>query len=597
MTRPRLLLTTGFIAALLSWWALARVIQPNGVPIPNIEVSISEAWNVPELAYYRRFEEAKANNEIEVLQSFAVTDDYLAYQAALELANNLKLDASLRYQYLQRAAEIEPKDPLNRQGQREQELELGFLAEQAGLLDAAKNHFQEALPEAAAVEELKRLELDPYALANRFFQEGLYAETLLALDGRLAPSLEALSYKRTAEPEKALDAYARWLLEEPQNTEALLGKAWSHYSLAEYDEAEAIFAQFSDKQALYGRALIRNKAGDLDSAVVLLSQTDDADYFWLATDLLEAKDRYAEALPFYLKLAKGSTSLADDAAYRAFTLATELNDFALANEALSLLKQDSFFALKLGGELALPSGSSQDAVKLNEVVLAERLAAAGQQEAAIGELKHALKKSTTVETTLQLAEALQQFGEYRQSQRAVSLLFFGQSQEQVNQDLRAWRLAYPRAYANYVLTESNKYGIEPELIWAIMRQESGFFVEAISRSNAQGLMQVIPSTWDWLAELQQETPANPFDVATNIRYGVYYINWLAGYFEDYLADPELMIASYNRGQGYIRRLFESDFVNQDKDLLYREIDSLETREYLQIVTKNYLIYKALYGNL
>ncbi len=597
MTRPRLLLTTGFIIALLSWWALARVIQPNGVPIPDIRVSISEAWNAPELAYYRRFEEAKANNEIEVLQSFAVTEDYLAYQAALELANNLNLDLDLRYQYLLRATQIKPKDPLNAKGQREQELELAVLAEQAGLTDAAKNHFQEALPESAAVEALKRLELDPYLLANRFFEERLYAETLLALDGRLAPSLEALSYRRTAEPEKALDAYERWLKEEPQNAEALLGKAWSHYALAEYDEAEAVFAQFSDKQALYGRALIRNKAGDLDAAVALLSQTDDADYFWLATDLLEAKDRYADAIPFYLKLAKGNTKLADDAAYRAYTLATQLNDFTVANEALSLLKQDSFFALKLGGVLELPSTSSQDAVKLNEVVLAERLAAAGQHEAAIGELKHALQKSTSVETTLQLAEALQNLGEYRQSQRAVSLLFFGQSQEQVKQDLRAWRLAYPPAYASYVLTESNKYDLEPELIWAIMRQESGFFVEAISRSNAKGLMQVIPSTWDWLAELQQETPANPFDVASNIRYGVYYINWLAGYFEDYAADAELMIASYNRGQGYIRRLFEGDFVNQDKDLLYREIDSLETREYLQIVTKNYLIYKALYGNL
>ncbi len=597
MTRPRLLLTAGFIVALLSWWALARVIQPSGVPIPDIQVSISEAWNAPELAYYRRFEEAKTNNEIEALQSFALAEDYLAYQAALVLANNLNLDLGLRYQYLRRAAEIEPKDPLDRQGQREQELELGVLAEQAGLIDAAKHHYQEALPESAAVEALQRLELDPYLLANRFFQEGLYAETLLALDGRLAPSLEALSYRRTAEPEKALDAYGRWLQEEAQNSEALLGKAWSHYALAEYDEAEALFTQFSDKQALYGRALIRNKAGDVDAAVALLRQTDDADYFWLATDLLEAKDRYAEAIPFYLKLARGNSSLADDAAYRAFTLATQLNDFVLANEALSLLKQDSFFALKLGAVLELPSSSSQDTVKLDEVVLAERLAAAGQQEAAIGELQHALQKSTTVETTLQLAEALQQLGEYRQSQRAVSLLFFGESQEQVKQDLRAWRLAYPRAYASYVLAESNKYGLEPELIWAIMRQESGFFVEAVSRSNAKGLMQVIPSTWDWLAELQKETPANPFDVASNIRYGVYYINWLASYFEDYAADPELMIASYNRGQGYIRRLFESDFVNQDKDLLYREIDSLETREYLQVVTKNYLIYKALYGNL
>ena len=55
-----------------------------------------------------------------------------------------------------------------------------------------------------------------------------------------------------------------------------------------------------------------------------------------------------------------------------------------------------------------------------------------------------------------------------------------------------------------------------------------------------------------------------------------------------------MVSSYNRGQGYIKRLFEGPVVGQDKDELYREIDAFETREYLQRVMVNYEIYKALY---
>jgi soluble lytic murein transglycosylase len=107
-------------------------------------------------------------------------------------------------------------------------------------------------------------------------------------------------------------------------------------------------------------------------------------------------------------------------------------------------------------------------------------------------------------------------------------------------------------------------------------------------------MQVIPSTWDWLAELQRETPGNPYDVATNVRYGSFYLRWLMNYLD---GDLELVIASYNRGQGYIRRLFESDAVALDKDELYREIDALETREYLQRVMVNYEVYRELYPTL
>ena len=102
---------------------------------------------------------------------------------------------------------------------------------------------------------------------------------------------------------------------------------------------------------------------------------------------------------------------------------------------------------------------------------------------------------------------------------------------------------------------------------------------------------MVPSTWNWLAELQKETPGDPFNVATNIRYGTFYVQWLLNYLQQ---DLELVMVSYNRGQGYIKRLFESSFVAGNKDDLYREIDTLEAREYLQSVMVNYQIYKYLY---
>jgi len=116
----------------------------------------------------------------------------------------------------------------------------------------------------------------------------------------------------------------------------------------------------------------------------------------------------------------------------------------------------------------------------------------------------------------------------------------------------------------------------------------------VSVANAQGLMQVIPTTWDWIAELRDESPRNPFDIAANVDYGATYLAWLDNYFD---GDIELVIASYNGGQGYVRRLFESEWVNLEKDEFYREIDRSETREYLQRVYENLSVYRTLYPSI
>ena len=216
-----------------------------------------------------------------------------------------------------------------------------------------------------------------------------------------------------------------------------------------------------------------------------------------------------------------------------------------------------------------------------------RFARIGDLEAARGELLFALRDTVDVAERVALAEQLQLLGEYRQSQRtAVGLL-----EEGVN-DRRVWELAYPQAYAGTVGAEAARYALEPALIWAVMRQESAFFPEALSRSGAKGLMQFMPATWDEVAGRLKEPAGNPFVPEDSIRYGAYYLRWLL----DYLGDIELAVPAYNGGPGYIKRLFEADYVGGDKDEFYREIDKQETREYLQAVLENYAVYQALYGD-
>jgi soluble lytic murein transglycosylase len=107
-----------------------------------------------------------------------------------------------------------------------------------------------------------------------------------------------------------------------------------------------------------------------------------------------------------------------------------------------------------------------------------------------------------------------------------------------------------------------------------------------------GLMQVTPPTWDWLGQLQKDAPpADPFDPTANIRYGAYYLGFLMRQFQ---GDTALAVSSYNRGQGYIGRLFDGPEVKRNMNDLYRNIDSVETREYMQSVLVNIAVYRALY---
>ena len=584
MTRRRLLYGLVLLGALALAFAIPR---GNRVPRPRIRVAIIDPYASAELVDYARYRTDLASGNLYILRTISQSgQSYLSYRVALTLARDPRLPIAERLEHYRRVLELRIDDPLARSEKRSLYLEIARTAEAGGFIQQALDAYQQALPEEAAVEGSKRLEGNPYRLSNALYKARLYREALEALDGRSAPSIEAPAYRALGEYQEALDAYQRWLDEQPDNLDARFGEAWSYFYLEELGEAEQLFRQLPGSRALYGRALIANRQGDIDRAVALLEQSGSADNLWLASGLYEAKDRYREAIPLYLKLAAGNSSYADDAAYRAYTLAKRLGDERLADSAREMIPKQSFFSLKVGGAIEAPQASTLPYQQPAVLRLARALARANDFEAAIGELSFALRDTQDEATAIAIAELLQNYGEFRQSQRAAQRFIAAGSR-----DLRTWRVAYPQAYSSVVLRETERSGVEPELVWAVMRKESSFFPQAVSRSNAKGLMQVIPSTWKWLAELQGEAPGDPFDPADNIRYGTFYLGWLGNFFS---GDAELMIASYNRGQGYIKRLYEGSIVQEDKDELYREIDTLETREYLQAVALNYRIYKVLY---
>lgn len=563
----------------------------------------------PRLAPYLALREAASQRDLTRLEELAFASDaYSSYLAAMELARADAAPALVRARALARALELRVQDPLRRAEERALRLELGELWEQAGDRDAAFAAYRAALPMGRAIEGAERTAPDRYRLAAAFQGAGMHTRALEALSGLAAPSIEAPSLRALGRYQEALDAYRRWLAEVPGDATARSGEAWCLYYLGRDAEARAAFEALGS-EGLYGLGLLANRAGEVTRAVELFAASGRADAIWLATGILEARDRYAEALPLYLRLAEGSSVYADDAAYRAYVLAERLGDAAARARARDLMPHGSFFALVLGdppsvpdpatadvlaavqegGEMALAAAPSAAAEALD---LAFALAAVNDREAAVGELLFALRSAEAAgdaAAVLDIAEALQSLDEYRQSSRAGrELLAAGV------QDIRAWRLAYPPAWPETVLAAARQAGVEPALVWAVMRQESAYSEVAVSVANAQGLMQVVPTTWDWIAEMRKETPRDPFDVRANIEYGATYLGWLMNYWD---GDVELVIASYNGGQGYVRRVFTADYVAGDKDEFYREIDRSETREYLQRVYENLAVYRTLYPDL
>jgi soluble lytic murein transglycosylase len=163
----------------------------------------------------------------------------------------------------------------------------------------------------------------------------------------------------------------------------------------------------------------------------------------------------------------------------------------------------------------------------------------------------------------------------------------------LSKQITYWQARYPFPYLKEIEKWSSDRQLNPLLVTALMRQESRFEPKIRSIAGATGLMQVMPSTGEWIAskknlDSKKIDLTNPND---NIMLGTWYLDYTH---EQYSNNSLLAIASYNAGPGNVSKWLQT-LTKEDPDDFVEAIPFDETKNYVRQVFGNYWNYLRLYN--
>ena len=150
---------------------------------------------------------------------------------------------------------------------------------------------------------------------------------------------------------------------------------------------------------------------------------------------------------------------------------------------------------------------------------------------------------------------------------------------------------YPQKYSEYVEKYSKEYGVDPLLIYAMIKAESNFKPDVVSKSDAVGLMQLMDTTAeDTAKKLGMEYEKDELkDPETNIKLGTKYFSTL---YATYKSVP-IALTAYNAGSGNVDKWLQDETISKD-GLDIENIPFRETNNYVRKILRDYEIYKRIY---
>lgn len=157
-----------------------------------------------------------------------------------------------------------------------------------------------------------------------------------------------------------------------------------------------------------------------------------------------------------------------------------------------------------------------------------------------------------------------------------------------------YKESYPKKYSEYVAKYSQEFGVDENLVYAVIRSESGFNPNAVSEVDAKGLMQITEDTFYW-AHSRMDNPSDVtyddiFDSEVNIKYGVYILRLL----HDEFQQESTSIAAYHAGWGVVKGWLENPEYSSDGTVI-DNIPGSKTNSYVKTVLAAKATYKKIYS--
>ena len=151
---------------------------------------------------------------------------------------------------------------------------------------------------------------------------------------------------------------------------------------------------------------------------------------------------------------------------------------------------------------------------------------------------------------------------------------------------------YPMRYEAEIRQAAAEFSLDPAYVASVALAESSFDAEAVSSVGAIGLMQIMPSTGEWIAgKLDEAFDAQRlYEPSVNLRYGCWYLRFLL---DRYDGDMRTASTAYHQGQGRVDEWLQNPEYSEDGKTL-SVISSSVTDTYVNRIMENYAHYQELY---
>jgi soluble lytic murein transglycosylase len=156
-----------------------------------------------------------------------------------------------------------------------------------------------------------------------------------------------------------------------------------------------------------------------------------------------------------------------------------------------------------------------------------------------------------------------------------------------------WEALFPRPFWEDLKKNSLQHQLDPYLVASLIRQESEFDPAAVSRANAMGLMQLLPGVGRSLAKqmkLSHFSSDQLLQPATNMQLGTRYFKQIVDHYD---GNVEYALAAYNAGENRVAE-WRGSGSYRDNEEFVESIPFTETREYVQAILRNAVLYRLLY---